>query len=247
MRRSRTLLAFSFCLALGLAGGLAYAWLLAPAASSVGPDRLNPTDRQLYLRLVAAAYAADNDLDRAAARLAAAGPDAGAQLTALLADELRAGRPAADLAHLTLDLGLDAPAALLPPPQPLPPATSAAVVSPTPVPTGAVTVVLDRQPLCPGQATRRLAVNVVDETGTPVVGAVVTARRTDAAGAGLSSAFTGFADAGAPGTADFVMEPGAVYALALGGRVVADDLGVTVCPDGLEGGWLLVLETAREE
>ena len=191
MRRSRTLLAFSFCLALGLAGGLAYAWLLAPAASSVGPDRLNPTDRQLYLRLVAAAYAADNDLDRAAARLA--------------------------------------------------------VVSPTPVPTGAVTVVLDRQPLCPGQATRRLAVNVVDETGTPVVGAVVTARRTDAAGAGLSSAFTGFADAGAPGTADFVMEPGAVYALALGGRVVADDLGVTVCPDGLEGGWLLVLETAREE
>lgn len=241
MRRSRTLLAFAFCLALGLAGGLAYAWLLAPAASPAGPDRLNPTDRQLYLRLVAAAYAADNDLDRAAARLAAAGPDAGAQLTALLADDLRDGRPAADLAHLALDLGLDAPAALPPP------ATSAAVVSPTPVPTGAVTVVLDRQPLCPGQATRRLAVNVVDETGTPVVGAVVTARRTDAAGAGLSSAFTGFADAGAPGTADFVMEPGAVYTLALGGRVVADDLGVTVCPDGLEGGWSLALETAREE
>ena len=51
----RAALAFVLALALGLAAGLSYAWLVAPIAPSAAPDRLNATDRDLYLRIVAAA------------------------------------------------------------------------------------------------------------------------------------------------------------------------------------------------
>ena len=248
MRRpSASLLLFVLCLALGLAGGLVYAWFVAPPPSSAAPDRLNPVDRDLYLRLVAATYAADGDRELAAARLAAAGPEATAQLAALLAADLSTGRPVADLAHLAADLGLDAPAAaLLVTPLPLPPATSAAAGSaeatPSPAPTVAPVVVLDRQPLCPGEDTPRLVVGVVDEAGRPQPGVAVTARWTDTAGNDASStAITGFAADSDPGTADFLMQPGARYAIELDGQLAADDLQVIACPDGLQGGWELEL------
>lgn len=253
MRRPPTplLLLFVLCLALGLAGGLAYAWFVAPSPSSAAPDRLNPVDRDLYLRLVAAAYAADGDRDHAAARLAAAGPDAPARLSALLAADLSAGRPVADLAHLAADLGLDTPAvALLVTPLSLPPATSAAAspteATPSPAPTIAPVVVLDRQPLCPGEDMRQLVVGVVDEAGRPQPGIAVTARWTDAAGNDASStAITGFAADSDPGTADFLMQPGALYAIELDGQLVTDDLQVIACPDGLQGGWELELRIRK--
>ena len=248
MRRpSALLLLFVLCLALGLAGGLVYAWFVAPPPSSAAPDRLNPVDRDLYLRLVAAAYAADGDRELAAARLAAAGPEATAQLAALLAADLSAGRPVADLAHLASDLGLDAPAAaLLVTPLPLPPATALvagpAEETPSPAPTVGPGIVLDRQPLCPGEDTRGLGGGVVDEAGRPQPGVAVTARWTDAAGNDASStAITGFAADSDPGTADFLMQPGARYAIELDGQLAADDLQVIACPDGLQGGWELEL------
>jgi hypothetical protein len=246
MRRSSApLLFFVLCLALGLAGGLVYAWFVAPPPSSAAPDRLNPVDRDLYLRLVAAAYASDGDLELAAARLAAAGPEAAAQLAALLAAELSAGRPVADLAHLVADLGLDAPAAaLLVTPLPLPPATTAATTTrtPLPAPTAAPVTVISRQPLCPGEETRRLVVRAVDEAGRPQPGVAVTARRTDSAGNDASStAITGFAADSDPGTADFIMQPGALYALELDGQIVAEALQLASCPDRFQGGWEVLL------
>lgn len=246
MRRSSApLLFFVLCLALGLAGGLVYAWFVAPPPSSAAPDRLNPVDRDLYLHLVAAAYAADGDRELAAARLTAAGPEAPAQLATLLAAELSAGRPVADLAHLAADLGLDAPAdALLVTPLPLPPATSAAVTTraPLPTPTAAPITVVSRQPLCPGVATQRLAVRIVDKDGQPLPGVAVTAGWADAAGNDASStAITGFAADSDGGTADFIMQPGALYAVELDGQQAADDLQVIACPDGLQGGWELEL------
>jgi hypothetical protein len=247
MRRSASLLLFLLCLTLGLAGGLSYAWLVAPRPSSAAPDRLNPTDRDLYLRLVAAAYAADGDRDRATQRLAAVGPDATAHLSALLADDLDDGRPVADLAQLAAALNLDAPAAaLLAAPQPLPavtaPATPAATTS-TAALDAPPAIVRRRQALCPGAATQQLVVKVVDDTGDPLPGVAVTARRTDAAGNEASStAVTGFAATGDAGTADFTMQPGATYALELGGQVVAEELQLVGCPDGLQAGWEIELQ-----
>lgn len=247
MRRSAPLLIFLLCLALGLAGGLSYAWLVAPRPSSAAPDRLNPTDRDLYLRLVAAAYAADGDRDRATQRLAAAGPDAAAQLAALLASDLAAGRPVADLAQLAADLGLDAPvAALLVAPRPLPtvtaPATPSATRSTT-APDAPPAAVRRQQAFCPGAATQQLVVQVADDTGAPLPGVAVTARRTDAAGSEASStAVTGFAATGDAGTADFTMQPGAIYTLEVDGQIVAEELQLTACPDGLQGGWEIELQ-----
>lgn len=248
MRRpSASLLVFVLCLALGLAGGLAYAWLLAPRPTTAAPDRLNATDHDLYLRLIAAAYAADGDLDRAAARLAAAGPDAAMRVGALLAADLSDGRPVADMARLAAELGLDAPAAaLLVAPQPLPAATSLpapATTTTSPAQATPSAVVVDRQPLCAGEATPRLVVRVVDEEGKPLAGVAVTARRTDAAGSGsASTAITGFAAAGNAGTADFTMQPGAMYALELDGQIVAEALQLVACPDGTQGGWRIELQ-----
>lgn len=259
MRRSVSLLLFLLCLALGLAGGLSYAWLVAPrpfasedanSTLAAAPDRLNPTDRDLYLRLVAAAYAADGDRDRATRRLAAVGPDATAQLAALLAADLADGRPVADLAQLAADLNLDAPAvALLAAPPSLPAATadgaigsdSPATASPTA--TAAPVAGLSRRPLCADEATQRLVVRVVDRAGEPLSGVVVTARWKDAAGSDTwSTAVTGFATAGDAGTADFTMQPGAIYALEVEGQIVAEALQLTACADGLQAGWEIELQ-----
>ena len=250
MRRSASLLLFLLCLALGLAGGLTYAWLVAPRPSSATPDRLNPIDRDLYLRLIAAAYAADGDRDRAATRLASVGPDAAARLSALLAADLAAGRPVADLAQLAADMGLDAPAAaLLAVPQPLPavtaPATPSATTS-TAAPDAPSAIVRRQQALCPSAATQQLVVQVVDDAGDPLPGVAVTARRTDAAGNEASStAVTGFAATGDAGTADFTMQPGAIYALELDGQIVAEELQRVACPDGLQAGWEIELQVKK--
>lgn len=246
MRRSLPwLLVFVLCLVLGLAGGLVYAWFVAPRPATAAPDRLNPVDRDLYLRLVAAAYAADGDRDRAADRLAAAGPDAPARLSALLAADLSEGRPADDLAHLAADLSLDTPAvALLITALPLPPATAVAatVRAPLPTPAAAPVTVVSRQPLCLGAASPRLVVRVVDVEGEPLPGVALTAQRTDAAGDGATStATTGFAAANDAGTANFVLQPGAVYALELDGQPVAEALQPIACPDGHPGGWEIEL------
>ncbi len=247
MRRPpASLLVFALCLALGLAGGLVYAWFVAPRPSSAAPDRLNPVDRDIYLRLVAAAYAADGDRERATARLAAAGPDAAARLEALLTTDLGDGRPVADLTHLAAGLGLDAPAAaLLVTPRPLPPATTAAETADAPLPTltASPVTVVNRQPLCPGAVAQQLVVRTVDEDGQPLPGVTITARRTDAAGNGATStATTGFAAASDAGTADFTMQPGAIYVLELDGQIVAEELQLVACPDGGQGGWEIELQ-----
>lgn len=241
----RAALAFVLALALGLVAGLAYAWLVAPVAPAAAPNRLNATDRDLYLRLVAAAYAADGDRDAAMARLAAAGPDAAARLATLLADDLRAGRADAGLARLAADLDAGGAAALLLPPPSLPAATVAATATPpAPQATAAPALVRQQQPLCPGEATRRLVVRVDDAAGAPLSGVAVSTRRGDDA---TTTAYTGFAAVGDAGTADFALEPGATYALEIGGRVVAEGLGVVACPDGLEGGWQVELALSVED
>lgn len=245
MRLSPTsLVAFAIALALGLAAALAYAWLLAPPQPAAVPAALNPGDRELYLRLVAAAYVADGDRARAAARLDAMGPSAMPQLTELLTADLRSGRSADELARLAADLGLDSPAiALALVPSPLPAATTAATLAPPATPTTSPIEVLSRDTLCSGRTLRHLEVSVVDLAGEPLPGMAITLRRTGGAATGdaVSIAYTGFAVDGGPGAADFELMAGARYALELDGQVVMDNLTPAVCPDGLEGGWRYAL------
>lgn len=229
---------FLLCLALGIAAGLAFAWLIAPSASPSGPDRLNAVDRDLYLRLVAAAYATDSDRARAEARLAATGPGAVGRLGDLVALDLAEGRSPRAVAQLAADLGLASGGVpLLAPPRALPPATAPPgradiAASPTP---RSITL-LQQQPLCDGSGPR-LQAWVVDERSEPLTG-VILAIRWDG---GRSTAFTGFSRGNDAGSADFLLQPGVVYELEVDSVVVVADLAAPTCPDGQQGGWKIEL------
>jgi len=239
MRRPIALLAvFVVCLAIGLAVGLAYAWLVNPDTPLAAPDRLDAVDRDLYLRLVAAAYAADNDRARAEARVAAAGPEARARLGELVALDLAEGRSPRDVAALAAGLGVDGGAvALVNPPRPLPaatvpPVTAAPGPSPTPLPVR----LLRQGALCDGTGSR-LVVHLVDGQGRPMPGVALDLIWNG----GQSSAYTGFSSAGDTGTVDFLLQPGIVYELELAGAVIATTLTAPTCPSEQPGGWTVEL------
>lgn len=79
---------FLIGLAIGLVGGLIYAWLINPVAyQDVGPDRLNSDDRQAYILLVSEAYLQDGNLSRARTRLNLLGGDDPAELVAEQANQ----------------------------------------------------------------------------------------------------------------------------------------------------------------
>lgn len=61
---------FLFGFAVGLALSLTYGWVLDPRPLPVRPADLRPHDKEVYIRLVAAAFAHDKDETRARSRLA---------------------------------------------------------------------------------------------------------------------------------------------------------------------------------
>lgn len=246
-RRTVEWLLFLLLLALGAAGGLAWAWLVAPARpADASPAALNAVDRAIYLRLVADSFAADGDEVRAAARLEALGPDAASQLVALLAADLRDGRsspPTGRLAALAAALGIDAPeVALLAPPRPLPAATPpAGMPAPQATPPNAPVAgryeLIDREALCTlGEATRRIVVIVSEREDEPLPGIAITV-----AWAGDQDMFfTGLGDSEGSSAADFDMAAGVNYSVSVGDDAPAvTDLAVHSCPDGHDGGWQL--------
>ena len=82
----RYIIAALIGLALGLAAGLAYAWVISPVEfTDINPAMLVPNERDEYMVLAALAYAADGDLPRAEARLALLGEeDTARTVTALV-------------------------------------------------------------------------------------------------------------------------------------------------------------------
>ena len=211
-RRTVEWLLFLLLLALGAAGGLAWAWLAAPARpADASPAAPNAVDRAIYLRLVADSFAAGGDQARAAARLEALGPDAASQLVALLAADLRDGRSGPQtgrLAALAAALNVDAPeVALLAPPRPLPAATLPAGVpalQATPIndPVAGRYELIGREALCtPGEATRRIVVAVSDREDEPLPGIAITV----AWEGDQDTFFTGLGQSAGSGTADFDM------------------------------------------
>lgn len=74
-------------LALGLIGGLLYAWFLDPVTYvDVAPNLLHSEDQQAYILLVSEAYLQDKDLERARIRLNALGARDVGQMVAEQAD-----------------------------------------------------------------------------------------------------------------------------------------------------------------
>lgn len=259
---NRGLLHLLIGLALGVAGGLTYAWAIDPV-ELVGssPGALRAEDQADYLTLIASAYAATGDLPRAQARLALfSDPNAAETLGALAQARLASGRPVSEaqgLARLAADLGVR--------PSPLPslatrsatgrPTTSPTVTrtptlrpSPTVTRTPGAPFQIDRQELecSPAQTAPRIRVRVLDaaEQGVPGVEVLVLWD------AGEDRFYTGLKPELGSGYGDFTMSEGITYTVRLAeSGVLVTGLKVEACPgeDGgtYSGSWSLVFVQPR--
>lgn len=246
MRRLPVIAIFIICLVIGVAAGLGYAWLIDPSRpSETTPAKLNPADRDIYIRLIAAAFAADADEEGAARRLAVLGPTGESELVELIVAEMRTGQSSPEtiqLVELASRLNIDAPVVnLLAHPYTLPPATvSAPVVSVTlpPIPSNHHTYVLiSSEELCAPQVdTSRIEITIEDSEGKPLPGIAITV----AWEGGRNRFFTGFTAGQSAGFADFAMKPEVVYSITVAEDPPSiPDLQTHLCPDGHAGGWRL--------
>lgn len=227
---------------IGLALGLTYTWVIdPPPLTDTTPAALNPHDKEVYTVLIAAAYVADEDLDRARSRMAELeDPDTDKTIVALAERYINEGRDARDiraLARLADALGGTSAAmrpfiatqtptsTLTPTPTPQPPtptptqvvrATSTPTVTPTPrrTPTAAsaeVFGVVQSTALCDPTSNGLLRVYVRDGTGKGVPGVQILVNWPG----GEDRFFSGFKPEADPGYADFEMEPGEIYQVEL--------------------------------
>ena len=152
MNRSPELLVLLGSVALGLAIGLAYAWLIDPVELyNTTPHVLRVDYRHDWIRLAALGYVTDGDIQRAETRLADFEPeDLQSALAALLESYAAQGQTAdvmRPLSNLADRLGVDTPAMAVylgpppeatspPPPSPTPwPSPTVEPITPTPTPT----------------------------------------------------------------------------------------------------------------
>ncbi len=222
-----TPLSLAFAFSLGASVGLYYAWVVNPVQFvDTAPASLRADFQADYLALVAAAYAAAGDLDRAHARLSLIPePDPSARLAALAQQRLAAGFPereAQALAALAAALGERPPPASSPTLATGAPTASARptrTATPRPAPTrtptatpGAPFQLLEREQVCDRDLTQPLLiVQVEDAAGRPVPGVEVLVIWD----AGQDHFFTGLKPELGSGYGDFAMEPGVNYAVKL--------------------------------
>jgi len=238
----------------GLSLSLTYTWVIEPPPlTDTTPAALNPHDKEIYTVLIAAAYAADGDRDRAETRLAQLeDPDIENTIIALAERYINEGRDARDvraLARLAEALG-ETSAAIrpfiatptptptpIPTPTPLRPTpTPTRVVRPTPTPTavppvrrtptppsGDVFMVAQSTVLCDPSTNGLLRVYVRDDESRGLPGVQILVNWPG----GEDRFFTGFKPETDPGYADFEMTPGEVYQVELAGvkSEVAQEVG----------------------
>jgi len=109
-----SVLTFVVFLALGLAGGLYFGWVVSPVEYvDTAPFSLHQSYKDDYILMIAAVYSGDGDLDAARARLTALGFDDPGPAGAAAAQRLiAAGGPEADLrriVRLAADFGVTTP------------------------------------------------------------------------------------------------------------------------------------------
>lgn len=226
MNRPRLLLSLLGFI-LGLAAGLAYSWILNPVEyTDTAPASLRQDFKEDHLSLIAAAYAASGDLNRARARLALLGVIASPEeMSRLAQSRLAAGRPESEaraLAQLAAVLG-ERPSPLIGTPSAtpaqnnLPTATTSPSPtirpSPTPSPTpGAPYVLIEQETLCdPALPDPLIQILVQDAAGDGVPGVQILVVWDE----GQDRFYTGLKPELGAGYADFTMEPGVTYSLQL--------------------------------
>ena len=227
---------------LGIALGLVYSWLISPVKYVDGaPDALRADFKDQVRVLIASAYQADGDLDRARARLAALGePDPAPALTGQASRLLAAGDPEGSAYALLLlaqvlqpaaptgaisstPLVVVSPATMPPPSTPSltdtpggsPEPSATLIISPTPRPTRTLTPTPGLPYVLASQET------VCDAN---LLGALIQVEVRDAAGnpipgvdllvtwdGGREHIFTGLKPELGDGYADYAMTPGIVY------------------------------------
>lgn len=246
---------------IGLALSLTYAWVIdPPPLADTTPAVLNPHDKEIYTVLIAAAYTADANLDRAQERLAKLeDPDIENTIVALAEHYINESRDARDiraLARLADALGGTSAAmrpfiatptptsTLMPTPTPHPPTptrTRVVRVTPTGTPTPGRTPtpgsaeafsVVQSTALCDPSTSGLLRVYVRDEAGKGVPGVQILVNWPG----GEDRFFTGFKPEADPGYADFEMESDGVYQVELVDvkSDVAQEVGADLadlCPD----------------
>jgi hypothetical protein len=273
-RKSGVLLIALFVgVAVGLALGLMLTWVVWPVQYyNTDPVDLRPEHKEDYIVLVGTAYAVDGDLARAEARLAKLEEkDIGSVLTGLAERYLREGQDVEEtrsLAKLADALGVSTSAMLVyiatptplptfapegpsvalgpPPPMvsaPTPPAT-AGLPGATTMPE-AVFHLLEKRRFCEGQGGGRILVYIRDgeEQGLPNVRITVSWPEDE------DEFFTGLKPEEDPGYADFAMQQGIMYNVAIAGAEGIEGLdtefSVADCPNTeqpVPSSWRLVFQ-----
>ncbi len=253
----KSFLALLLAFALGLGGGLVYAWAVNPVSyTDTSPASLRDDFRADYLTLIAVAYDAGGDLPRARARLAQfAYAEPGPILAALAQQRLGQGWPesqARALARLAADLAGPASVASAPASPPAVAGTATPTRTATPVPSpaptrtptstpGAPFRLLAQDPVCvPDLGQALLQVEVVDAAGQPVAGSEVRV----VWDTGQDHFFTGLKPDLGIGYGDFTLTPGVTYSVQLVDSdqpVTGLTAGECLAEDGTRypGSWLL--------
>jgi hypothetical protein len=244
---------FLIGLAVGVAAGLVYGWVLQPARpNQAAPASLRTDFQEEYTALIASAFAATGDLPRAQARLALLpGAAADDRLIALAQAWLALGRPESEaraLAALAAELAGSTPttAAAASPTRPAstnaPVATAAATSRPrpTPLPTytpGAPFRLSERVLVCDDPAPApRVQVIVLDAAGEGVPNVLVRVIWD----AGQDQFYTGLKPELGIGFGDFTLEPDTEYTVQLAeSDAIATGIQAESCGETHLGSWRL--------
>ena len=211
-------------IALGVAAGLYYSWIVNPVEYvDTAPDSLRQDFRSDYIALIAAAYASSGDLVRAKARLALfSDPDATTTLASLAQQRMAAGGANSEVAALA-QLAADLQGGPAPQVTPVATGVSTALATATPTPSprpspsptatrGAPFELVLRERICNPLLTDPLIqVEVVDSAERPIPGIEATVLWD----AGQDSFFTGLKPELGLGYADFTMTEGVIYTVQL--------------------------------
>ncbi len=252
-------------LLLGIAGGLYYSWGINPVEYiDSSPDSLREDFKSDYITLIASAFAATGDADRARTRLAWVQiTDPASTLGRLAQNSLADGRLEAEaraLAQLAAMLG-ERPLPLISTPTPrgagtstsVPPTstfTPTATPSPTASPTANASAPFSlstKEKICnPTLQETQIQILVLDAAGhgVPGVKALVVWDT------GQDIFFTGLKPELGPGFADFTMQEGVTYSLQLSqGDGLVTGITVESCTDAdgepFAGSWLFTYQQSN--
>lgn len=258
MNRARALLTLLGFL-LGLAAGLVYSWVLNPVEyTDTAPASLRQDFKEDYLSLIASAYMATGDLNRARSRLAVLGMSASPEeLSRLAQSRLAAGQPETEaqaLAQLAAVLG-ERPAPPIQSPSPTMERSTSPSMTPSPSPTirptptpsptpGAPFTLLEQDLVCdPNLPAALIQVIIQNAAGDGVPGEEILVVWDN----GQDRFFTGLKPELGAGYADFTMEPPTIYSLQLAyGDDPVTGIRAEECidesGDAYPGSWLLIFQ-----